>query len=120
MSSVDFDEMRAKWLCFWCDEKYETGHKCRKKHLYLIEVNEGSDEERDLEGDNENDQSEEETHFQILVHAINGMGARGYTTMRVTAFIKKRPLHILIDSDSTHNFLDVEVAKRLGCKLEEV
>ena len=40
--------------------------------------------------------------------------------MRVTVFVKNKPLHILVDSGSTHNFLDVEVAKKLGCKLEKV
>ena len=36
--------------------------------------------------------------------------------MRVTVHVKKKALHILIDSGSTHNFLDVEVAKKIGCK----
>jgi len=36
--------------------------------------------------------------------------------MRVTCYYQKKPLHVLIDSGSTHNFLDIEVAKRLGCK----
>ena len=48
------------------------------------------------------------------------MGATGYKTMRVTVFVRKRLLHILVDSGSTHNFLDVNVVKKLGCKLEEV
>ena len=121
-SSIDFDERRAKGLCFWCDDKYEYGHKCRKNQLYLIEVNEGSEEEKELEGGGENDSGEEEEDInpQISVHAISGMGTVGYKTMRVTVFIRKRPLHILIDSGSTHNFLDVNVAKKLGCKLEEI
>lgn len=32
----------------------------------------------------------------------------------------KRLLQILIDSGSTHNFLDLDAAKRLGCKLEPI
>lgn len=28
----------------------------------------------------------------------------------------KKLLHILLDSGSTHNFLDLELAKKLGCK----
>jgi len=38
--------------------------------------------------------------------------------MRVSDYYQKKPLHVLIDHGSTHNFLDIEVAKRLGCKLD--
>ena len=46
-SSNDFDDRRARGLCFWCDEKYTVGHNCRRKQLYLVEVKEDSEEERD-------------------------------------------------------------------------
>lgn len=29
-------------------------------------------------------------------------------------------LHILIDSGSTHNFLDLNMAKKLGCKIQNI
>ena len=46
-SGSDFDERRTKGLCFWCNEKYEPGHKCRQRQVYLMEINERSDEERE-------------------------------------------------------------------------
>lgn len=45
-------------------------------------------------------------------------GMSCYQTMRVTGMYDKKLLHILLDSGSTHNFLDLELAKKLGCKLE--
>jgi len=39
--------------------------------------------------------------------------------MRVTRMCGKNPLHILLDSGSTHNFLDISMAKRLGCTIEK-
>nr|KYP60719.1 hypothetical protein KK1_023131 [Cajanus cajan] len=39
--------------------------------------------------------------------------------MRITRYYKKKPLHILIDCGSTNNFLDIQVAKKYGCKIEE-
>ena len=35
-------------------------------------------------------------------------------------YVKTKPLHILIDSDSTHNFLNTKMTKKLGCKVEEI
>ncbi|KAH0730002.1 hypothetical protein KY289_001190 [Solanum tuberosum] len=39
-----------------------------------------------------------------------------YVTIRVTGYHEKKPLQVLIDTASTHNFIDQEVAKRLGCQ----
>lgn len=43
-----------------------------------------------------------------------------YKNMRVKGTAKKRTIHILIDSGTTHNFLDLSLAKGLGCKLNEI
>lgn len=42
-------------------------------------------------------------------------GVCGYQTIRVTGYHEKRPLQVQIDTGSTHNFIDHEVAKKLGC-----
>ncbi|GKA11996.1 reverse transcriptase [Tanacetum coccineum] len=38
--------------------------------------------------------------------------------MRVTEKISNHELHILVDGGSTHNFLDLEVSRELGCQLK--
>lgn len=40
--------------------------------------------------------------------------------MRVVGFVKHKLVHILIDFASTHNCLDNEYAKKLGCVLEQI
>ena len=52
------------------------------------------------------------------MNAMNGVS--GFDTMRINEHVEKRTLHILIDSGSTYNFLDVNLAKRLGCKTESI
>lgn len=44
---------------------------------------------------------------QISQNAISG--AFDYPTMRVKIMIGRKPIHILIDTRSTHNFSDVRV-----------
>ncbi|GJR30316.1 retrotransposable element Tf2 [Tanacetum coccineum] len=52
----------------------------------------------------------------ISLHALTGEST--YKTIRVKAYVGKHTVHVLIDSGSTHNFLDLRVAKKLGCKLK--
>ncbi|WVZ11181.1 hypothetical protein V8G54_015711 [Vigna mungo] len=54
---------------------------------------------------------------QILGNALTG--ATNFRIMRIIGYKQKKLLHILIDNGSTHNFLDVDMAQKLGCKIEE-
>lgn len=57
--------------------------------------------------------------LQLSMNTLSG--ASTYQTMRVSGlYNKKMLLQILIDSGSTHNFLDLDLAKKLGCKLEAI
>lgn len=40
--------------------------------------------------------------------------------MRIMGQYGKRKLHILIDPGSTHNFVDLQMAKVLGCNLKAI
>lgn len=55
---------------------------------------------------------------QISIHALNGMNT--YQTMKITGKFGHHPLHILIDSRSTHNFLDTSTTKKLKCKINRI
>lgn len=53
----------------------------------------------------------------ISSHAL--VGSNSYQAMRVKGYISRKPMIILIDSGSTHNFLNPVVAKRTGCLVEQ-
>ncbi|GJR97046.1 retrotransposable element Tf2 [Tanacetum coccineum] len=55
---------------------------------------------------------------QISLNALTRLTS--YRTMRVIGHFGKQKIHILIDSGSTHNFLDVFMAKKLGCKIQQI
>ncbi|KAL8151593.1 hypothetical protein V2J09_021401 [Rumex salicifolius] len=95
LTQEKMNERRSKGLCFFCDEKYSLGIK---KLNSLC-----SDEEIELE------------KVEISVNAMAGI--TGYNTMRVRVIHAKQSLFILIDSGSTHNFIDKAVAERFGCEL---
>ena len=55
---------------------------------------------------------------QISVRAIAGVNT--YQTISLVGRLKKHALQILVDSGSTHNFLDLIVARRLNCDLRGI
>nr|GFB32715.1 hypothetical protein [Tanacetum cinerariifolium] len=61
---------------------------------------------------------EEEIMPQVSLNAMTGV--HSYQTMRVKGHVKKQVLHILVDCGSTHNFLDLHAAKRMGCNLSKM
>jgi len=100
--------------------KPKIPYKCtlKKTQLFLIEILgfEEDKEDNELRGD-EGDELRDEEGPQISVNALSGV--QGFQTMRVTGMSGKTPLHILLDLGRTHNFLDISMAKKLGCTIEE-
>ncbi|GJU09767.1 hypothetical protein Tco_1132163 [Tanacetum coccineum] len=47
-------------------------------------------------------------------------GENSYRTTRVRAYVRKNVVHTLIDCGSTHNFLDWNTSRNLGCKLRKI
>ena len=90
-------------------------HECKKRQLYVLGVN--KEEETEVEEVEVVEEGEGlgKVNPHISVHAMSRLSSRGYRTMRVTVYVRKKLLHIFIDFGSTHNFLDIEMAKRLGC-----
>lgn len=56
------------------------------------------------------------SNFHISVNAMTAV--HKFNTMSVTGCCKGKTIKILIDTGSTHNFVDLQVPKGLGCKLE--
>ena len=54
----------------------------------------------------------------ISLHALTG--EKTFHTVRIVGFVKHKPLYILVDSGITHNFLDIEYARKLGCETEQI
>lgn len=54
----------------------------------------------------------------ISVNALTGL--KTFHTMRIIGFVRGKPIHILVESGSTHNFLDLAIAKKLGCQRDEI
>lgn len=116
LSQEEMSKRRAAGLCYFCDEKYSPGHylKHKKTQLFMMECED--EEEEDLQREGKAVEEEEADIAHISVNAVAGIS--DYQTMRVKGVHEKRSLFTLIDSGSTHNFMDTVVAEKLGCELK--
>lgn len=115
----ELEERKAKGLCFTCNEKYTRGHQCKKRQLYALDGEEKDQVQEQLQENEEEDPEIQEPNgeLQISINALTG--SVSYRTMRIQGNVKKKLIIILIDSGSTHNFLNLDVVKRVGVNITE-
>ena len=60
----------------------------------------------------------EEANPLLSLHALEG--TYNYQTKRLCGSVGRKVLCILIDSGSTHNFINESMANKLGCVMESI
>ncbi|XP_027170262.1 uncharacterized protein LOC113770100 [Coffea eugenioides] len=116
ISPEEFNLRREKGLCYKCAEPYTMGHVCKQSHIHYLMA-----EEEGTTGGNE-EQGEEvycdcingelaDEHIEVSVHAL--AGGAGHKTIKLKGLTKGRQVTALIDSGSTHCFIDEQLATEL-------
>ncbi|KAA3452986.1 Transposon Ty3-G Gag-Pol polyprotein [Gossypium australe] len=126
LSQAELEDRRKKGLCFWCGSKYSPGHKCSKSQVFQLVIEptwEPGSELKESIVDELQDCSEQfELGEQspgspvLSLHALQGL--QSHHTMLFLALIDNTEVVVLVDSGSTHNFLDYKMAKRLKLPIE--
>ena len=107
LTPAKLKERQEKGLCFKCNDKYGRGHRC--KRLFLIEAYRGED--NDGNGVITEEEEEVDDSPKISLHAITGRDA--LDTMKIYGQIGRSISLVLIDSESTHNFMSLALAEVL-------
>jgi hypothetical protein len=117
LSPAEMAQRRTEVLCYNCEEKFVLGHRCKK--LFILEV---------VGSQVEDEQAEKEIECAVLsgalvvpgisLHAVTGIRAKGIQTMKVFVSIGGAVVVALLDSGSSHNFIDVDMARRAGVPLQ--
>jgi hypothetical protein len=111
LNPAELKDRRDRGLCFNCDDKFSPGHRCKK--LFLIEgVYEEEAGHSSPAGEGEVEEEEEFEIPEISLQAISGVPTP--KTMRISGTIQGARVILLADSGSTHNFLNTQLAERLG------
>jgi hypothetical protein len=105
LSPTEIAQRRKDNRCFHCDELFTQGHKQQCKQLFVIEM---------LGDDDETNPPPLDTEPTISIAALTGIQPRKGRTMQVFVTIHGIVLRALLDSRSTHNFVDSEAAARVG------
>jgi hypothetical protein len=95
--------------CFHCDDLFTHNYKQECKQLFVIEVLGNED------ADTPFDESQEPT---ISLHTLMGIQPRTARTMQLIVIIHGVCLIALLDSGSTHNFVDTDAAAHTGITLQ--
>ncbi|KAL4037971.1 hypothetical protein IC575_001574 [Cucumis melo] len=123
LSDSEFRARLDKGLCFRCNDKYSSGHRCKGKTnrepMFFIT------NEEELENEKEKEEPEtEEVEFETLeikreteisLRTILGFTSKG--TMKLQGTIKSREVIILINSGATHNFIHHGLVEELALPL---
>ncbi|KAJ4965781.1 hypothetical protein NE237_017630 [Protea cynaroides] len=115
LSTAEMQQRRECGLCYNCDDKLSPGHRCKNRQFFLldVELDETSIELPDS-APLPYDAEIEETHIhsEISYNALAGQSS--LHTLRLHGTIIGSQVNILVDSGSTHNFIQTEVAHHLG------
>ena len=114
ITSNQMEERRKKGLCYYCDEKWQPKHKCKGLKLFMIdevqEVSQVEVGEGDLTTEFQLDQAD------ITLYAL--LGSPSPSTMRVLGQIRGHWVVILLDTGSSHNFLDTVLVRTLKLAMD--
>ncbi|XP_047308018.1 uncharacterized protein LOC124911559 [Impatiens glandulifera] len=112
-----FDEKRRKGLCYKCDQKWEPNHKCKTK-LFMISANEEEAlpdvqlVQETVVDDPSLLQPNSVEEPAISLHALTG--SKNFQTLQIRGKIGSLPVVILIDTGSTHNFINSKILRNIG------
>jgi hypothetical protein len=117
LTRAEMVECQLKGICYNCDEKYFSGHKCKEQKIFMaiLEDVSGEDVEAPLVSvspeptDITPPSDPLEVEPVISLNSLNGFSAP--QTLKLIGYIKHRRVIILVDSGSTHNFIHLSIAQ---------
>ena len=123
LTAAEIRQRREKGLCYYCDERYTPTHKCKTSSLLLM----GDEDMEELwpreppEEEQQVEEMNEEPVEKLPGISFNAMAGQYLpSTIRVQVQCMGKPLILLVDGGSTHNFIKTSAANGLGLTMQEI
>ncbi|XP_019150587.1 PREDICTED: uncharacterized protein LOC109147385 [Ipomoea nil] len=101
------NQLREQKRCFRCFDPWQPGHKCKGLTFNIIE----DQDEEDVPILIEHPEDEQTEVAGVSLCAV--VGGEGLNTIKLLGMVQKQPIVILVDSGSTHSFLDPKILSQL-------
>ena len=118
LTPAELASRRERGLCFHCDEKFTRGHRCASRFFLLVADEDDPNAPAEPLIDNPNPNPDEQDppqpdqpKAQISFYALSGHSAP--KTLRLLGHLANRPVIILVDGGSTHNFMQARLVRHL-------
>jgi hypothetical protein len=119
-------ERQLKGLCYNCDEKYFSGHKCKEHNIFMAISEDISEEDVEIPLVSESPENTDITPPSnppkvepiISLNALTGFSSP--QTLNLISYIEHRKVIILVDSGSTHNFIHRRIAQETHCYIHGI
>ena len=119
-NAMSYEQKKALGLCFKCNEKYHAGHKCAMRGLHALsaededETYEEAQEQADMkikqDPEDIEDGVEEDQAVITMCAPSNNSDTK---TLKFKGYIGNIPICALIDSGSTHSFINPAIVHNL-------
>jgi hypothetical protein len=126
LTRAEMAERQLKGLCYNCDDKYFSGHKCKEQNIFMAISEDVLEEDVEAPLVSESPEPTDisppsdppEVEPVISLNALTGFSAP--QTLKLIGYIKHRKVIILVDSGSTHNFIHRRIAQETNFYIRAV
>jgi hypothetical protein len=126
LTRAEMVECQFKGLCYNCDERYFSGHKCKEQNIFMAISKDISEEDVETPLVPESPEITDitppsdppEVESIISLNALTGFSAP--QTLKLISYIKHQKVIILVDSGSTHNFICCHISQETHCYIHVI
>jgi hypothetical protein len=126
LTRAEMVERQLKGLCYNCDDKYFSSHKCKEKNILMAISEDISEEDVETPLVSESPKITDitppsdppEVELVISLNALTSFSAP--QTLKLINYIKHNKVIIMVDSGSTHNFIHRHIAQETHCYIHTV